>query len=77
MENHDLYHEFPELETQIHTLKTSNAHFKKLYDTYHTVNKDIHRIETGAEATSDEVLNELRVRRVHLKDELFELLNKN
>ena len=77
MENHDLYHEFPELETQIHTLKTSNAHFKKLYDTYHTVNKDIHRIETGAEATSDEVLNELRVRRVHLKDELFELLSKN
>ena len=41
------------------------------------MNKDIHRIETGAEATSDEVLNELRVRRVHLKDELFELLNKN
>ena len=77
MENHDLYHEFPELETQIHTLKTSNTHFKKLYDTYHTVNKDIHRIETGAEATSDEVLNELRVRRVHLKDELFELLSKN
>lgn len=77
MENHDLYHEFPEFETKIHTLKTTKNHFKKLYDNYHTINKDIHRIESGAEATSDEVLNELRVKRVHLKDELFELLSKN
>jgi len=77
MENHDLYHEFPELETKIHTLKTSNAHFKKVYDNYHSVNKVVHRIESGAEPTSDEVINELRIRRVHLKDELFNLLSKN
>jgi hypothetical protein len=37
----------------------------------------VHRIESGAEPTSDEVLNELRIRRVHLKDELFNLLSKN
>ena len=34
MENHDLYHEFPEMHDAIHELKVTNEHFKKLYDEY-------------------------------------------
>ncbi len=76
MEKHDLHNEFPEFNEKIHEYKISNTHFRKLFDTYHEVNNDIHRIETGAEATKDEVLTELRLKRVHLKDELYEILNK-
>jgi uncharacterized protein YdcH (DUF465 family) len=74
MEKHDLHHEFPELEKEIHELKVSNAHFRKLFDEYHEVNNAIHRIETGAEVAADQVLNEYRMKRVHLKDELYALL---
>jgi uncharacterized protein len=74
MENHDLHHEFPQFANKITDYKMSNHHFKKLFDDYHHVNKEIHRIETGAEATTDDVLNDLRKKRVHLKDELYGIL---
>jgi uncharacterized protein YdcH (DUF465 family) len=74
MEKHDLHHEFPEFDSKIHELKISNHHFKSLFDDYHETNNEIHRIETGAEAVADEVLNELRLKRVHLKDSLYDLL---
>jgi uncharacterized protein YdcH (DUF465 family) len=74
MEKHDLRHEFPEYETKIHELKISDMHFKKLFDEYHEINNEIHRIETGAEVTSDEVLNVLRINRLELKDQLYAML---
>jgi uncharacterized protein YdcH (DUF465 family) len=77
MENHDLYHEFPKMHDAIHELKVSDAHFKKLYDEYHEINKDIHRIESGAENTTDQVLTDLRLKRVFLKDELYAILQKH
>jgi uncharacterized protein YdcH (DUF465 family) len=77
MEKHDLHREFPKLEQRIHELKISNNHFRKLFESYHEVNNEIHRIETGAEHTSDEVLNRLRIERFTLKDELFGLLTYN
>lgn len=77
MEKHDLRHEFPDMEDKIHEMKVSNNHFKKLFDTYHEINNEIHRIETGAENTSDEVLTDLRKKRLHLKDELFAMLSAN
>jgi uncharacterized protein YdcH (DUF465 family) len=77
MEKHDLHHEFPELNEKIHSLKVSDNHFRKLFDQYHEINNAIHRIETGAEVVADEVLNDYRLKRVHLKDELYELLTKN
>ena len=47
MENHDLHHEFAEYDTLIHELKISDNHFRKLFDEYHKVNKDIHRLESN------------------------------
>lgn len=74
MEKHDLLHEFPQHKEKIHSLKVSDHHFRKLFDEYDVANNNIHRIETGAEATTDEVLTDLRLKRVHLKDQLFEYL---
>ena len=75
MEKHDLIHEFPDLKDKIHALKVSNNHFRRFFDEYHEVDHEIHRIETGAENTEDDVLNELRKKRLALKDELLNILN--
>ena len=74
--HHDRIHEFPEYKEKIHDLKLNNTHFKSLFDEYHTLDHDIHRIESGAEPTSDDVLTELRKKRVHLKDSLYALLKQ-
>ena len=74
MEKHDLKHEFPEHQEKIHDLKINDNHFRKLFDEYHDVNDQIHAIETEAFHTTDEVLNQLRIKRVQLKDELYAII---
>lgn len=76
LRNHDLKTEFPNKEELIHQLKMSDNHFAKLFEEYHDVNDEIHRIETGGEHTTDEVLTDLRKQRLHLKDELNAILIK-
>jgi len=73
MDKHDLHHEFPEYDSIITELKTSNTHFKKLFDDYNKINKSIHRLETSEKYTDDE-LNALRIKRVHLKDSISNIL---
>lgn len=75
MEKHNLTHEFPQYQEKIQQLKVENAHFKKLANEYDEANHAVHRIESGAEVTTDEHLNELRKQRVRLKDELYQMLN--
>lgn len=72
--HHNLAAEFPQYAEKIHTLKMENSHFRKIFDQYNQADADVHRIESGAEATTDEHLNELRLKRVKLKDELYSLL---
>ena len=74
LEKHDLIHELPEYRDQIHEMKMNNRHFAKLFKEYHEVDHEVHRIETGAENTTDEVLEEKKKARLHLKDELFQML---
>ena len=66
--------EFPEFKDQIHTLKTSDAHFCKLYDEYEALDKEIYRIEQQIETPSDDYTEELKSKRVRLKDEIYRLL---
>lgn len=73
-EKHDLVHEFPEYRDVIHKLKTSNPHFARLFDEYHEVDHEIHRIETDIETTSDDYLEEKKKQRLNLKDELFQMI---
>lgn len=76
IEKHDLHHEFPEFEQEIRQLKMDNAHFSRLFKEYHEVDHEVHRIEVGVESTSDEYLEEKKLARLHLKDELFTMLKK-
>jgi uncharacterized protein YdcH (DUF465 family) len=70
LEKHDLIHEMPEAKEAIHHLKTSNNHFAKLFDEYHDEDHAVHRIETGAQNTSDDHLENLKKQRLNLKDQL-------
>ncbi len=72
---HELAEDFPEYADKIHDLKMNNAHFAKLADAYHHVNREIHRIETGIEGASDERDVDLRKERMQLKDEIYALLS--
>jgi uncharacterized protein YdcH (DUF465 family) len=74
MEKHDLLHEFPLMKEKIHELKLNNVHFKKLFEAYHENDHAIHRIESGAEVSSDENLTDLRKNRLLLKDQIFAYL---
>lgn len=76
LENHSLVKEFPEMRDKIHHLKTSDNHFARLFDEYDAAEHAVHRIESGAEAASDERLEQLKKQRLHLKDQLFGLLQK-
>lgn len=73
-EKHDLIHELPEYRETIHKLKTTDNHFSRLFDKYHAINHEVHRIETGVETTSDEYLENKKKQRLHLKDELFQMI---
>jgi uncharacterized protein YdcH (DUF465 family) len=74
IEKHDLIHEFPELKDRIHELKMNNHHFARLFDEYHAVDHEVHRIENGVENTADEYLESRKKARLHLKDQLYSML---
>ncbi len=76
-EKHDLIHEFPEHRDRIHDLKIGNNHFARLFEEYHDLDHEIHRIETGIENTSDDYLEERKKRRLYLKDELYRMIRES
>ena len=75
-EKHDLIHELPEHRETIHNLKVTNSHFAKLFEEYHEVDHEVHRIETGIENTSDEYLEGRKKLRLYLKDELYRMIKQ-
>ena len=71
---HEIAAEFPEKAAKIHALKLSNAHFARLAEEYHEVNRQIHRMETNVEPVSDDTLEALKKQRLHLKDQIAGML---
>jgi uncharacterized protein len=74
VEHHDLIHEFPQLRERIHELKLNNAHFRKLFDEYHEVTRQIEKMENEVTPVATHTEEEFKLQRVHLKDELYRLL---
>ena len=74
---HELAADFPEYSEKLSQLRLSNGHFAKLTDDYHNVNRDVHRAETNVEPTSDEHLQEMRKKRMMLKDEIYAILRSD
>ena len=67
---HDLSETFPEAKEKIHELNQSNAHFAKLTDEYHALNRQIHRIETNVEPAEEGFEKQLRRQRLAILDEI-------
>ena len=67
---HELTEEFPAKVETIHALRTSDEHFRKLADTYHEVNRALHRAETRVDPVSEEEETRLRRQRLALKDQI-------
>lgn len=73
---HELHEEFPELADKMHEMKTSDAHFARLSEEYHEINRAVHRAETNVEPVEDLTEVEMRKKRAHLKDEIYRYLTK-
>lgn len=67
---HELIEEFPDAVAKIGRLRVADAHFKRLAEEYHDVNREIHRIETNITPSSDVYALELRRKRLSLKDRI-------
>ncbi|SFI66378.1 hypothetical protein SAMN05421638_0536 [Kaistella treverensis] len=78
MENHTLTQEFPEAQEKIAEFKLNDDIFRKMYVNYEEVNALIQHYEEGEQNhTTDEHLTDLRKKRVHLKDSIYNYLKTN
>lgn len=76
VEHHDLHHEFPEYHDKIHVLKTHDHHFRKLFDEYHELTRAIENMENEVTPAATHTEEDMKLRRVLLKDALYDMLRK-
>lgn len=67
---HELAEEFPQHIEKMSALKGADAHFAKLFEAYHDVNRAVHRAETNVEPIEQLAEVEMRKKRSVLKDEI-------
>lgn len=77
VEHHDLNHEFPEFTAAIQHLKAGDQHFSRLFEEYNGITAEIERLEEEDVPVDDFTIEEMKKRRVHLKDEIYTLLVKH
>ena len=73
-ESHDLLHEFPDLESKISALRSSNAEFTRLMDDYDALDARVRDLEELGTPVADETIEELKKERLVLKDTLYAIL---
>lgn len=71
---HNLVEEFPEYRIAIDHLKVNDSDFARLLAEYDVTDKRIYGIEQQMQPVSDTYVEELKKRRVHLKDQLYSRL---
>jgi uncharacterized protein YdcH (DUF465 family) len=76
LEKHSLVKEFPGHHHTIRHLKMHDAHFTKLFDEYHDLDHEIFELERKGSPTTDQHLEEQKLKRVQLKDQLFNMIKK-
>ena len=76
-EHHEIVKEFPEYVHTIKTLCEHNQAFQQMYLEYHSLDDEILKIEQNVEAVSDSYAEELKKKRVLLKDKIYDCLLKH
>lgn len=74
VEHHDLIHEFPDLKDRIHKMKLSDPRFRELFEEYHELTRSIEKMEDEVTPVATHTEEAHKIRRVHLKDELYRML---
>lgn len=74
MANHDLLHEFPDLEQRISALRASNPDFAALMDEHNALDARVRQIEELGNPVADETIEDLKKQRLHLKDQLYAMI---
>jgi uncharacterized protein YdcH (DUF465 family) len=61
---------FPNDGPIIHDLKARDAHFARIADEYHDINRSVHRIEAGIDTVSDAHAETVKKQRLALLDRI-------
>lgn len=72
--HHKIGEEFPEYREQIHSLKMRDAHFARVLRNWEEIDKRIARAASRIELMSEDDEEQLRRKRLELKDELYTML---
>ncbi len=74
IDSHDLATEFPELRDVLLRLDLAEPHFHRLLSEYRTLDQQIILAEENVAPMADQHLEPLKMRRVQLKDQLYQAL---
>ncbi|GAA4652850.1 DUF465 domain-containing protein [Kistimonas scapharcae] len=75
-DKHNLVDDFPEYQERIQTLKQTDESFRNLAREYHEVEHQVRGLEMQSVPTTDEHYEALKMKRVQLKDAIFNQLSK-
>ena len=75
-ESHDLLHEFPEHAEKIAQLRGNNETFHNLMDEYNWLDSHIRSLEEHDTPVSDFHIEEMKKRRLLLKDRLYVIITR-
>ena len=73
--DHALAEEFSGRAAEIHALKASDAHFRKLLERNHELWREIQQVQKELKPSSDEHLETLEKQRLAVLDEIAQYLN--
>ncbi len=76
-EHHEIVKEFPEYKDTIKALCETDNAFQEMYKEYHALDDEILKIEQNVEAVSDTYAEDLKKKRVHLKDQIYGKLQQH
>jgi uncharacterized protein len=77
LEKHPLQDEFPQHQSRIQQLHANDNNFARLSDKYHQLDKEIFEIEQQKLINDENYLEQLKLRRLQLKDQLYQMLDKD
>jgi hypothetical protein len=73
-EPHQLLEEFPDKAEKILRLKVSDTKFAQLFNDYHKLNHEIVEAEANVHPTADEILEDMKKKRLKMLDTFADLL---
>jgi hypothetical protein len=72
--SHSLYDDFPKYRDRINQLKLESEDFVRMAAEYHKIDHRVRGLEMSGIPVADETFEELKYKRLHLKDQLFRML---